>query len=133
HRDRVQPGGRRAARCAEPKGGRAVYRQGGRNEMTAPPSRSTALPLLEIHDLHVSFRTADGVARAVDGVDLEVRAGETIGLVGESGCGKSVLSLAVLRLVEPDGMIGSGGSIRLEGRDILALPGKELRAIRGNH
>ena len=89
--------------------------------------------ILEIKDLRVSFRTHDGTARAVDGVDLRLAPGETVGLVGESGSGKSVLSLAVLRLVEPDGMIGAGSSIRLEGRDLLALPGRELRAVRGNH
>ena len=89
--------------------------------------------LLEIRDLRVTFRSAEGTARAVDGVDLDVRAGETVGLVGESGCGKSVTSLAILRLVEPDGTIASGSSIRLEGRDLLARPGAELRAIRGNH
>jgi oligopeptide transport system ATP-binding protein len=97
--------------------------------MTASPES----PLLEIRDLRVTFRSAEGTARAVDGVDLDVRAGETVGLVGESGCGKSVTSLAILRLLEPDGTIVAGSSIRLEGRDILALPGRELRAIRGNH
>ncbi|HEY2805404.1 MAG TPA: ABC transporter ATP-binding protein [Gemmatimonadales bacterium] len=97
---------------------------------TSPPVVGPAL--LEIRDLRITFRTADGIARAVDGVDIDVQAGETVGLVGESGCGKSVTSLAILRLVD-DGMIGTGSSIRLEGRDIMALPGKELRAIRGNH
>jgi peptide/nickel transport system ATP-binding protein len=90
-------------------------------------------PLLEIRDLRITFHTAEGSARAVDGVDLDVRVGETVGLVGESGCGKSVMALAVLRLVEPDGIVGSGSSVRLEGRDLLALPAKELRAVRGNH
>jgi oligopeptide/dipeptide ABC transporter ATP-binding protein len=99
-----------------------------------PPDRLTALPpLLAIRDLRISFRTAAGLARAVDGLDLDVGAGETVGLVGESGCGKSVTALAVLRLVEPDGSVALGSSIKLEGRDLLALPMKELRAVRGNH
>ena len=90
-------------------------------------------PLLALGDLRVSFRTDAGLARAVDGVDLVIAPGETVGLVGESGSGKSVTALAVLRLVEPDGSIAPGGSIRLEGRDLLSLPAREMRAVRGNH
>ena len=90
-------------------------------------------PLLEIRDLAVLFSGPDGVARAVDGVDLTVGEGETVGLVGESGCGKSVTALAVLRLVEAPGHIAHGSSVRLEGRDLLALGAKEIRAVRGNH
>ena len=90
-------------------------------------------PLLELRDLAVRFTGPDGVARAVDGVDLTVGEGETVGLVGESGCGKSVTALAVLRLVEPPGHIAHGSSVRLEGRDLLALGPKEIRAVRGNH
>ena len=90
-------------------------------------------PLLEVRDLAVRFTGPDGVARAVDGVDLTVGEGETVGLVGESGCGKSVTALAVLRLVEPPGHIAHGSSVRLEGRDLLALGPKEIRAVRGNH
>ena len=90
-------------------------------------------PLLEIRDLTVLFTGPDGVARAVDGIDLAVEEGETVGLVGESGCGKSVTAAAVLRLVEPPGHIAHGSSIRLEGRDLLALGAKEIRAVRGNH
>ena len=102
--------------------------------MTNPAGRQSASPpLLAIRDLRISFRTGHGLARAVDGIDLDVDAGETVGLVGESGCGKSVTALAVLRLVEPDGSVALGSSIQLEGRDLLALPMKELRAVRGNH
>jgi oligopeptide/dipeptide ABC transporter ATP-binding protein len=92
-----------------------------------------AVPLLSIRDLTVTFAAEQGVARAVDGVDLLVHTGETVGLVGESGCGKSVTALAVLRLVEPDGLVGPGSSVSLEGRDLLALPVKEMRQVRGNH
>jgi len=96
--------------------------------VTAP-----AAPLLAIAGLRVTFRDQAGIARAVDGVDLVVAQGETVGMVGESGCGKSVTAYAVLRLVEPDGHIGTGSSVRLEGRDLLALPAREMRAVRGNH
>jgi oligopeptide/dipeptide ABC transporter ATP-binding protein len=89
--------------------------------------------LLELRDLRVTFTGPDGIARAVDGVDLVVHAGETVGLVGESGCGKSVTALAVLRLVEPDGHVSPGSQVRLEGRDLLALPLREMRHVRGNH
>ena len=103
--------------------------------MSAPVSGSVPGhgPLLEIRDLAVLFTGPDGVARAVDGVDLTVGEGETVGLVGESGCGKSVTALAVLRLVDPPGHIAHGSSVRLEGRDLLALGAKEIRAVRGNH
>ena len=99
----------------------------------SPPRRSDAPPLLELRDLRVTFHVEGGVARAVDGIDVVIDAGETVGLVGESGCGKSVASLAVLRLVEPDGHVAHGSSVRLEGRDLLALPMKEMRHVRGNH
>ena len=94
---------------------------------------SARAPLLELRDLAVQFTGPDGVARAVDGIDLTVGEGETVGLVGESGCGKSVTTLAILRLVEPPGHIAHGSSVRLEGRDLLALGPKEIRAVRGNH
>jgi peptide/nickel transport system ATP-binding protein len=98
--------------------------------VSAPPTARP--PLLEVRDLAVTFTGPDGVARAVDGIDLLVGDGETVGLVGESGCGKSVTALAILRLVEPPGHIAHGSSIRLEGRDLLALGAKEIRAVRGN-
>jgi peptide/nickel transport system ATP-binding protein len=98
--------------------------------LAAAPARA---PLLEVRDLAVSFTGPEGVARAVDGIDLTVEEGETVGLVGESGCGKSVTALSLLRLVEPPGRIAHGSSVRLEGRDLLALGAKEIRAVRGNH
>ena len=88
-------------------------------------------PLLEVENLQTHFRTPDGVNRAVDGVSFHVNAGETVAIVGESGCGKSVTSMSILRLIpEPPGKIA--GAIRFQGRDLLKLSERELRAIRGN-
>jgi oligopeptide/dipeptide ABC transporter ATP-binding protein len=86
-----------------------------------------------VQGLHVSF-PADGgaVARAVDGVSFTIAHGETVCLVGESGCGKSVTALSLLRLVPPPGRIEPGSAIRFDALDLLALPADELRAIRGN-
>ncbi len=88
--------------------------------------------LLQVRGLRTVFHLDEGVARAVDGVSFDVRRGRTLGLVGESGCGKSVTSLSILRLVpSPPGEI-VGGEIRCEGRNLLALTEREMRAIRGN-
>ncbi|MFS8513609.1 MAG: ABC transporter ATP-binding protein, partial [Planifilum fulgidum] len=87
--------------------------------------------LLEISQLKLHFFTDKGVVKAVDGVNLTVKEGEVVGLVGESGCGKSVTSLAVMGLVEAPGRI-VGGSIRFGGRDLTKLSHKEMRQIRGN-
>jgi peptide/nickel transport system ATP-binding protein/oligopeptide transport system ATP-binding protein len=88
--------------------------------------------LLEVNDLCTVFDTPAGQARAVDGVSFSVAEGETIGIVGESGCGKSVTALSILRLVQsPPGRIVSG-SILFDGRNILDMPEKEMRSIRGN-
>jgi peptide/nickel transport system ATP-binding protein len=87
-------------------------------------------PILEICGLKVHFNTDDGVVRAVDGVDLAIRGGETVGLVGESGCGKTVTAMAALKLVPmPPGFV-AGGQILWQGRDLLPLSSKELDAIR---
>jgi peptide/nickel transport system ATP-binding protein len=97
----------------------------------APVARS-AHPLLEVEDLRTYFFTRDGIVRAVDGVSLSVGEGGTLAVVGESGCGKSVTSLSILRLVQsPPGRIVSG-SIRFQGRDLLGLSEAEMRQIRGN-
>jgi len=88
-------------------------------------------PLLEVRDLRTSFRTPDGVAPAVDGISFSVRRGETLGIVGESGSGKSVSSLSILRLIpDPPGRI-DGGQVLFEGTDLLALPPRAMRKIRG--
>ena len=88
-------------------------------------------PLLQIRGLRTHFFTESGVAKAVDGIDLDVRAGEVLGLVGESGSGKSVTALSILRLVpDPPGRI-AGGEIRFLGRDLLTLSWDEIRKVRG--
>ncbi len=87
--------------------------------------------VLQVEDLHASFFTRKGVVKAVDGVSFHVDEGETLGIVGESGCGKTVTGLSILRLLpEPGGRI-VGGRIVLEGTDLLALSKKEMRAYRG--
>ena len=88
--------------------------------------------VLEVDNLQTHFFTPTGVVRAVDGVSYSLRAGETLGVVGESGCGKSVTALSILRLVSsPPGRI-VGGQIRFEGRNLLDLSEREMEAIRGN-
>ena len=88
--------------------------------------------LLEIEHLHTQFFTSAGVVEAVNGVSYDVEEGETLGLVGESGCGKSVSALSVLRLISwPPGRI-VGGSIRFLGKDLLKLSDKEIRHVRGH-
>jgi len=89
------------------------------------------MPLLEIKNLQVAFETEEGELRAVDGVSLAIDAGRTLGLVGESGCGKSVTALSILRLVpSPPGRI-LGGEVLWHGRDLLKLPANKMPAIRG--
>ena len=89
------------------------------------------MALLEVENLRTHFGTIDGVVRAVDGLSFHVDAGETLAIVGESGCGKSVTSMSILRLIqEPPGKIA--GSIRFLGQELLTLPEAEMRKIRGN-
>jgi oligopeptide/dipeptide ABC transporter ATP-binding protein len=88
--------------------------------------------LLDVQDLHTTFYTSEGVGHAVDGVSFQVKRGETLGLVGESGCGKSVTAFSILRLIaSPPGRIESG-KILFQGQDLLKLTEKEMRDIRGN-
>src|SRR4029077_104723 len=108
-----QPDGRRAARPAR----------------SAPRAAGVTMPdaLLRVEDLHTHFFTLDGVTRAVDGVDLVVHAGETLGIVGESGCGKSVTALSIMRLLPAKlGRVVSG-TIRFDGEDLLALSEADMR------
>ena len=89
-------------------------------------------PLLRVEDLRTHFYTRDGIVRAVDGISFDVMPGETLAIVGESGCGKSVTSLSILRLVAiPPGRIVSG-RIVFAGRDLLELTEREMRDVRGN-
>ena len=88
--------------------------------------------LLSVEDLCTYFYTDDGVVKAVDGVSFEIERGETVGLVGESGCGKSVTALSIMRLIaDPPGKIAEGRIVFNE-RDLLALPEADMRSIRGN-
>ena len=86
--------------------------------------------LLKIEGLRTVFRSASGDIAAVDGVDLEVARGRTLGIVGESGCGKSMLSLSVMRLVPPPGRVAAG-RVLLDGEDLLGLPMSRMRQLRG--
>jgi peptide/nickel transport system ATP-binding protein len=89
------------------------------------------MALLEVENLQTHFRTPDGINRAVDGVSFHVNEGETLAIVGESGCGKSVTAMSILRLIpEPPGKIA--GAIRLDGRDLMTLDDRAMRDIRGN-
>ena len=91
-------------------------------------------PLLSVQSLRVFFRATDrSTARAVDGISFSIEAGETVCLVGESGCGKSVTALSLLRLVPPPGRIEPGSVIRFRGEDLLTLADEPLRRIRGQH
>jgi oligopeptide/dipeptide ABC transporter ATP-binding protein len=93
----------------------------------------SAQPILEVDNLRTHFFTAAGVLPAVDGVSYSVAAGETLGVVGESGCGKSVTALSILRLVSsPPGRIVEG-AVRFQGTNLLELSEREMEAIRGNH
>jgi oligopeptide/dipeptide ABC transporter ATP-binding protein len=87
--------------------------------------------ILEVRSLRTSFPTEDGVVHAVDNVSFHVNRGEAVALVGESGCGKSVTAMSIMRLVASPGRI-TGGEIRFKGRDLSALSEREMRHVRGN-
>ncbi len=92
----------------------------------------SAASILEVRDLHTQFRTLDGIVRAVDGVSFHVQRGETLGIVGESGCGKSVTAMSILRLIPPEtGRIASG-SIKFEGEELTTLSEEEMKRLRGH-
>ncbi len=103
--------------------------------MTRPRPATTLTPVppvLSVRNLRTWFRGGDAPARAVDGVSFDVLPGETLGVVGESGCGKSVTALSILQLIRPPGRIEPGSEIRFDGRDLLAMSERELRGIRGD-
>jgi len=96
-----------------------------------PTQAGTDIPLLDVQDLHVRFDTSRGVVHAVDGISYSVRRGEVVAIVGESGCGKSVSSLAIMGLLaKPAGRV-TAGRILFEGRDLLTLSAEQMREIRG--
>ena len=88
-------------------------------------------PLLEVSGLHTHFRTARGVLRAVDGVDLRVGRGEILGVVGESGSGKSVLAQSIVRVNAPSQLQRADGSIRFDGMELMGLDEHAMRRLRG--
>ena len=92
---------------------------------------STREVVLSVRYLKTYFRTMSGVARAVDDVSFDVHAGETLGIVGESGCGKSVTSLSIMRLIDPPAGSHPGGQILFQGKDLLQLSDKEMQKVRG--
>jgi oligopeptide/dipeptide ABC transporter ATP-binding protein len=96
----------------------------------APRGGDRGTPLLDVRGLQTSFHTRDGVVRAVTGVDFSVHRGEVMGLVGESGCGKSVTSLSILRLIAPPGRI-EAGEVLFDGTDLLKLRERDMRRVRG--
>jgi peptide/nickel transport system ATP-binding protein len=88
-------------------------------------------PLLQVRDLKVQFLTEDGAVRAVDGISFDIQSGEVLGMVGESGCGKSVSALSILRLLAPSGRIVSG-EINFRGKNLLQASEREMQQVRGN-
>ncbi len=102
-------------------------------ELNAPRRRVGKLGerLLDVRGLQTSFHTTDGIVRAVTGVDFHVDRGEVMGLVGESGCGKSVTSLSILRLITPPGKV-EAGEVIFDGVDLMTVPEKRMRELRGD-
>ncbi|MDZ4735429.1 MAG: ABC transporter ATP-binding protein [Rhodospirillaceae bacterium] len=99
----------------------------------APAARiEPARPLLAVEALDVGFRTEAGLVRVLDGVGFSVGAGETVGLVGESGCGKSVSAMSIMRLIPTPPAVIEGGRILFDGRDLLTLNERDMRAVRGD-
>ena len=89
------------------------------------------MSILSVRDLATHFHTRDGIVRAVDGVSFDLAAGETLGIVGESGCGKSVTALTIMRLIPPETARIAHGSVEFEGRELTRLSEEEMREIRG--
>ncbi len=98
--------------------------------MAVPSDSPNGRPLLEVRDLRTHFHTQDGVVKAVDGVSFEVNRGEVLGIVGESGCGKSVTSLSIMQLVPRPGRV-EAGEVLFDGRDVLEMNREQLEELRG--
>jgi peptide/nickel transport system ATP-binding protein len=99
----------------------------------ASAKSAAAKTVLEVEGLKTYFFVRQGIVKAVDDISFSLNAGEKLAIVGESGCGKSMTALSILRLVpDPPGRIVAG-SVRLDGRDLLKLPDAEMRKVRGNH
>src|SRR3954467_12867104 len=97
---------------------------------STPSSGDADMSLLSVNDLRVQFWTQRGLVHAVNGISFEIAPGETLGIVGESGCGKSVTALALLGILPRSARIASGKAM-LEGRDLMQMRRRELRKIRG--
>ncbi len=108
-----------------------AIQQGGPVSEKMPVDSNGRVPLLEVQDLKTHFFTEDGVVKAVDGVSFKIFPGDTLGLVGESGCGKSVTSLSIIRLIGRPGRIVSG-RITFDGQDLMGMSRSEMMNIRGN-
>ena len=91
----------------------------------------TGEPLLDVRDLVVTYGSGAGDVRAVDGVSFAVHAGETVALVGESGCGKTSIGWALMRVMAPSARVGAGSRITFDGTDLLALDERAMRDLRG--
>jgi peptide/nickel transport system ATP-binding protein len=103
----------------------------GQAQRGQPAAATGRQPVLDIADLKTYFYTRDGIVKAVDGVSYRLHPGETLGIVGESGCGKSVTALSILRLIHPPGRVVNG-SVKLDGVDLLKIPEEQMRKVRGN-
>jgi len=97
-----------------------------------PPLTVPDSPLLDVHALHIAFPSVEGKVRAVDGVSFTIERGESVCLVGESGCGKSLTALSLLRLVPSPGAIEAGSQITFDGHDVMGMADEPLRAMRGH-
>src|ERR1700685_3528431 len=100
-------------------------------EVNDEETRAANPMVLDVRDLRAEFRTRTGTVTAVDGVSFSISQGESLGIVGESGCGKTTTGLAIMRLL-PNNASLSGGSVLLNGRDIAGLNEKEMQGVRGN-
>src|SRR6187551_500425 len=101
-------------------------------QLVSNTGEPTMAPLLRVSDLRTSFFTSDGEVRAVDGVTFDIDDGRTVGLVGESGCGKSVTALSIIQLLPRGTSRIVGGEVQFQGRDLARLRNEEMRRIRGN-